>query len=184
MNRTEKRQKKSILLLCLFLLVIVILQLLFTLARPERNYLELVCAASREFEVPVSLVLAVIRTESNFRKNSVSEAGAMGLMQLLPETFLFLAEEKLEEKVATSDLFDPSVNIRYGTYYLSYLYDRFGDWQTALAAYNAGEGHVAEWLEDPALSQNGTLTNIPFAETKEYVKKVSKAYARYSQKYE
>ena len=137
-----------------------------------------------EFDVPTPLILAVIQTESHFQKNAVSSAGAEGLMQLLPETFSFLANEKLKEMHDESDLRDPIVNIRYGTYYLAYLRERFGNWRTALAAYNAGEGRIAEWLSDPALSANGELLTIPFAETRDYVQKVSAAYAKYCKKYQ
>ena len=151
---------------------------------PERKYLATVRSASQEFDVPLPLILAVIQTESHFQKNAVSTAGAEGLMQLLPETFSFLANEKLEEAHESGDLRDPVINVRYGTYYLAYLHERFGDWRTALAAYNAGEGRVAEWLSDPALSANGQLHTIPFAETRDYVQKVSTAYAKYCKKYQ
>ena len=104
----------------------------------ERVYLITVCDAAREFNVPASLVLAVIRTESDFRKNACSDAGAIGLMQLMPQTFSYLGTEKLKEFPTSEQIWDPTLNIRYGTYYLAYLYDRFGSWNTALAAYNAG----------------------------------------------
>ena len=77
----------------------------------------------------------------------------------------------------------PAVNIRYGTYYLSYLYQKFGDWRLTLAAYNAGERRVSEWLDDPALSPDGRLEHIPFPETAAYVEKVLLAYQKYNQKY-
>ncbi len=135
-------------------------------------------AASAEFGVPAAMILAVIQTESKFDANVVSEAGAMGLMQLLPDTFSWIRDEKLCETQGAS-IFDPTLNIRYGTYYLSYLMDRFGDWRVALAAYNAGEGHVTEWLDS-----DGKLREIPFPETRGYVDRVMRAYARYDKKYD
>ena len=142
--------------------------------------LDIAQAACTEFDVPLPLVLAVMRTESKFDANARSEAGAIGLMQLLPETFLWISEEKLAENHPLSALSNATINVRYGTYYLSYLMERFGDLRTALAAYNAGEGRVAEWLD----AQNGTLSHIPYTETRTYVDKVLRAYAQYTRKYE
>lgn len=146
--------------------------------RGERAVTVAVRAASAEFGVPVPLILAVIRTESNFDQDAVSDAGAVGLMQLLPDTYRWIRDERLCEKLPTEAILDPTVNVRYGTYYLSYLLERFGDLRVALAAYNAGEGRVAEWLEsDP------TLAHIPYPETRAYVDKVMRARARYEKKF-
>ena len=147
--------------------------------RAERDVIGIVRAASAEFHVQAALILAVIQTESKFDKSAVSDAGAMGLMQLLPDTFYWIRDEKLCEDDVGDAILDPTTNIRYGTYYLSYLLERFGDLRIALAAYNAGEGRVLQWLTtDP------TLTDIPFPETRAYVDKVMRAYARYSKKYD
>jgi soluble lytic murein transglycosylase len=102
----------------------------------------------------------------------------MGLMQLLPDTFTWIRDEKLGENIDQEAILDATTNIRYGTYYLAYLLERFDDLHIALAAYNAGEGRVAEWLED-----DPTLDRIPFPETRSYVDKVLRAYARYEKKY-
>ena len=151
--------------------------------RRERIYLETALQAANEFDIPLSMVIAVMRTESDFYPDAVSSAGACGLMQLMPETFRFLRDETFFDSIADHAIFDPAVNIRYGTYYLSYLYAEFGNWFTALAAYNAGEGRVREWLKDPSLSSDGNLKSIPFPETAQYVKKALDAFAQYSEKY-
>ena len=151
--------------------------------RREAQYLDCARRNAAEFHVPFPLVLAVIRTESDFYPDAVSPVGAMGLMQLMPETFAFLREEKLPADLPDSAVFDPEVNIRYGTFYLAYLHGRFGDWPTALAAYNAGEGRVTDWLEDPDLSENGVLKSIPFEETEQYVEKTLSYYEFYCEKY-
>lgn len=173
---------RAVLLAPLFcvLVGILLLQALYLPSKRERDVLDTVRAASDEFGVPAPLILAVIRTESNFRADARSQAGAVGLMQLLPETFLWISEEKLAEDLPLASLSSPAVNIRYGTYYLAYLTERFGDLRTALAAYNAGEGRVAEWLD----GQSGTLETIPYPETRTYVDKVLRTYARYTRKYE
>lgn len=150
----------------------------------EREVLPLVLSYSKTYELSPALVLAVIKTESGFRPNAVSEAGAMGLMQLMPETFLYLSTEKLKETHHESALFDPDVNLRFGCYYLSYLFERFDDLTTVIAAYNAGEGRVAAWLADPALSKDGKLLSIPFSETAAYVKSVNAAFIEYQNKYQ
>jgi soluble lytic murein transglycosylase len=149
----------------------------------ENTYVQTARLAAAEFKVPFPLVLAVIRTESDFRPNAVSDAGACGLMQLLPETFAFLKEDAFEEELPDSAIFDPVVNIRYGTYYLSYLFEKFGNWFTALAAYNAGEGRVSAWLKDKELSPDGYLKHIPFSETAQYVQSALEHYGAYREKY-
>ena len=149
----------------------------------ERRYLDAVLRASAEFDGPPALILAVIRTESDFDETAVSSRGAVGLMQLLPDTFRYLAEDRLGEHQADTAIYEPETNIRYGSYYLSLLLDRFGDLRTALAAYNAGEGRVRAWLSDPRLSPDRTLKHIPYPETERYVQTVERRAAEYREKY-
>lgn len=121
-----------------------------------------------------SLIYAVIKVESGFDENKVSLKGAAGLMQLMPTTADYVAEDFFKESVG--DIFNPAINIRYGTKYLRYLIDKFGDVSVALTAYNAGEGKVSSWLKDGRYSADGkTFITIPYRETEEYVKKVLKA---------
>lgn len=136
---------------------------------------------SDEYNVPKELVFAVIKVESGFDPEAESSVGALGLMQMMPKTFEWLTgEEHLDEQLAFEDLTDPEVSIRYGTYYLRYLYRKFENWDTVLAAYNGGEGNVAKWLADPEYSDgNGNLTYIPFEETRNYVEKVNRAMSKY-----
>lgn len=136
-----------------------------------------------DYGVPESLVYAVIKTESDFNSGAVSEAGAVGLMQMMPDTFTWLTTIT-KENLNSGMLYDPETNIKYGTYYLSYLYHKYGTWDTVYAAYNAGEGNVDEWLGD-SLDESGAkkLNDIPFAETEEYIKKVNKAAEIYDRLY-
>lgn len=145
-----------------------------------QQYWQIAVSASNAYDVPCAMILAVIRTESDFYPDVISSAGACGLMQLMPETFRFLRDETFNDSHPDSAIFDPVINIHYGTYYLSYLYDAFGNWVTALAAYNAGEGRVREWLKDPELSPDGQLRNIPFSETAVYVNKTMRAFEGYA----
>lgn len=149
----------------------------------ERAVLPIAAAAAEEFDVPLAMILAVISVESDFYPNAVSSAGARGLMQLMPETFTFLRDERLKEKHTDEEIDDPCVNIRYGTCYLAYLKARFNTWPETLAAYNAGEGRVEEWLADPELAENGQLIRIPFPETAAYTKNVQESFTNYQKRF-
>ncbi|MBQ9080262.1 MAG: lytic transglycosylase domain-containing protein [Clostridia bacterium] len=148
-----------------------------------QKYSEYVATASIEFNVPEQIIYATIKTESNFQPNAKSSAGAIGLMQLMPDTFEWLTDSMLCENLPPHFIYDPKTNIRYGTYMLSWLYDRFGDWETVFAAYNAGIGNVNSWLSDERYSSDGKLTNIPFAETRGYVKRQLEHIKKYENLY-
>lgn len=150
-----------------------------------QKYSEQVQRSAAEFQVDEALVYAVIRTESGFRPEVESHAGAVGLMQLMPSTFDWL-QEKLDGEIThdTSALTDPDINVRYGTYFLSILLERYGDIHTAACAYNAGTTTVDGWLSDAAYSADGrTLTTVPYAETESYAEKVQSAYDMYKKLY-
>ena len=150
------------------------------------KYQQYIAKYSAEYDIPEEIIFAVIKIESSFRASVTSPVGAMGLMQMMPDTFEWLTGKyHLDENLSASSLYDPEVNIRYGTYYLRYLKDKFGDWSTVLAAYNAGEGNVAKWLADERYSSDGkTLHTIPFSETESYVKKVNNEIGIYRTLYE
>lgn len=150
------------------------------------TYNEIVKKYSLEYGVPERVIFATIKTESSFRSDAVSSAGAMGLMQMMPSTFEWLtSDEHLDESLPKDALFDPEVSIRYGTYYLSYLAKKFDyDWTVVSAAYNAGEGRVLAWLESGEYTDdNGDLIKIPIKETKAYVKKINDAIDTYTKLY-
>ena len=146
------------------------------------KYTDIVYKYADEYDVPKSVVLAMIKVESGFREDAVSGAGACGLMQLMPETFTWLAST-LGESVTEDQIFDPDLNIKYGTYYVSTLYSKLGNWENVYAAYNAGLGNVNKWLADPQYSENGVLTDIPFWETENHVNKLKNVRAKYIELY-
>lgn len=150
------------------------------------QYKELVLQESTNNELDPALIFAVIRTESNFDPDAESHAGARGLMQIMPNTFSWLQSKRGETGSFTEDdLFVPDINVRYGSYYLSWLYQRYGVLETALAAYNAGPGKVDGWLADEEISADGkTLKNIPIGETRRYVESVTKYYKIYEELYD
>lgn len=128
-------------------------------------------AAVVESGVKPSLVYAVIKAESGFHEDAVSRAGAVGLMQLKPATAQFICEREGLEFDAER-LKEGEYNIKLGCLYLRYLFEKFS-FEVALAAYNAGEGTVRQWLNDSTYSSDGiTLERIPYSETAGYVKKV------------
>ena len=126
--------------------------------------------ACERYGVEKVTVLAVIRCESGFRADAVSPSGAVGLMQIMPGTARFIADRiGLEDY----DLFSAADNVELGTAYLKYLYGVFDSEKTVFAAYNAGEGVVKEWLDDPLCSSDGAnLDSIPYKETRKYVDRV------------
>ena len=126
---------------------------------------------SEEYGVPKNLIMAIIKAESNFRKDALSQKNAKGLMQIMDETGAWCANKI---GISDPDLFDVETNIRIGTFYVSYLLDKYdGNEKTAVAAYNAGQGNVSKWLKDETLSSDGkNLSKIPFEETEKYIKKV------------
>jgi soluble lytic murein transglycosylase len=131
-----------------------------------------------------ALVAAVIYAETKFDPRP-SAAGAQGLMQILPSTAHFLAGLSGGIEFTTSDLANPSVNIAYGSYYLRYLLDHYGGAEMpAVAAYNAGWGHVDEWMAQArARGEALTIEAIPFPETRDYVEKVMWAQGEYRSTY-
>jgi soluble lytic murein transglycosylase len=132
-----------------------------------------------------ALIAGVIYAESHFR-DQTSQAGAKGLMQLMPETADYIAQKSGGTAFVQGDLATPQVNISYGSWYLRYLLQKYdGREVLALAAYNAGEGKVDEWVA--AASARGerfrAADHIPFAETRHYVDRVLDARERYRRTY-
>lgn len=138
---------------------------------------------SEQYKVDKTLILAVIRTESSFDPLSVSDAGAMGLMQIMPDTHEWLSG-KLGREEDVSVLFNEDTGIEYGTYLLRILIDEFHNIETAIAAYHAGIGRVSEWLKNEEYSSDGqTLDVIPFKDTAHYVYKIKRAVQIYENLY-
>lgn len=147
-----------------------------------QKYAESVEKYAAEYDVPESVVYAVIKTESGFTPDAVSLKGAIGLMQITPDTFDWLCS-KTGDEANSLLLYEPDTNIRYGTYFLSLLHNEYKAWDTVYAAYNAGRGRVNSWLASEEYNNNGRLKNIPYEETASYVKKVEKAQSVYARLY-
>lgn len=128
-----------------------------------------------------ALIFAVIKVESGFNPNAKSSAGAIGLMQITPDTANYIASM---QGIKTYDLTDARTNVNFGCFYIKYLMNKFINPETAMVAYNAGEGNVYFWLNNPDYSEDKiTLKNIPFPESREYIKKIRQTFAKYKKLY-
>ena len=150
------------------------------------SYQILIKKYSDEFNVDPYLIAAIINVESKYDKNAISKKDARGLMQISPITGKWASEELNIDDFDVEDLFDPELNIMIGCWYLSILSQEFdNNLPLMLAAYNAGSGNVVKWLQDEKYSDDGeSLKDIPFAETKDYVKKVQRNISIYRVLYE
>lgn len=152
------------------------------LALPLRHD-DIIRQQAKEKDLDPALIAAVIYQESRFRPRE-SSAGALGLMQLLPDTAHFIAGKTGGSKFTTEDLATPQINISYGAWYLRYLMNEFDNHEvTALAAYNAGIGTVQGWLAKSGEAAITDPNDIPYPETREYVKNVLKARDQYRVEY-
>lgn len=146
------------------------------------KYKEQVFKYSDEYNVDPYLIYAVIKAESKFNPDAISNKDAKGLMQLLETT---ASEISIYE---TLDLFDVDINISLGTKYLSSLISRYnGNYYLAICAYNAGMGNLDKWLDNGIINKNLSNhldNNIPINETKDYLKKVINNYNSYKVLYD
>jgi soluble lytic murein transglycosylase len=139
------------------------------------KYQAIVRGHADHYRLEPALLAAVIEQESKFRADAKSSMGAIGLMQLQPETAKGIALRTGGHGFVLQDLYDPEINVRYGAWYLRHLLDKYADERTALAAYNAGQANVNEWIA----KQKG----IAFAETRHYVDRVERLKGIYRRAY-
>jgi soluble lytic murein transglycosylase len=139
---------------------------------------------SAKKDLDPALVASVIYQESKFRDRT-SSAGARGLMQITPDTARFIAKQSGGIRFVQADLATPQINIAYGTWYLRWLIDRYqGRTALALAAYNAGFGHVDNWVREAGGADAfDPRTDIPFPETRAYVQQVLERRKDYARRY-
>lgn len=149
------------------------------------HYREEIWRAAAKYDVSPYLVAAVIQSESRYNKEARSRKGAIGLMQLMPETARWALPQLGYSASAEQFLHEPELNIEVGTWYLRWLLDYYeGNWAAAIAAYNAGQGTVDRWLREGRW--DGRLDNleqIPYPETRRYVQRVFYYYEKYRKIY-
>ena len=139
------------------------------------SYEEIIRGHARNYELDPALIAAVIYRESKFDADARSSSGAVGLMQLLPDTARGIATYTGGSRFVVSDLEDPEINVRYGSFYLRRLIRKYDDVPLALAAYNAGQTNVDEWQAEGS--------GIVFPETREYVDEVLEFQDVYARAY-
>ena len=140
------------------------------------RYEQIVRGHAKNYDLDPALLAAVIYQESKFRADAKSSSGAIGLMQLRPETAEGIAIRTGGARFRVSDLYNPEINVRYGSWYLRHLLDRYGDEKDALAAYNAGQRNVDEWRAEGK--------GIQFPETRSYVDRVEHLKHVYARAYD
>ncbi len=158
-----KTVKYLFILLVIFLFSFLIF--LFVDTYGYKEHLDNANYYSNKYGVDRSLILAIMKTESNFKVDAVSNKGALGIMQIMPKTAEFISKELNRESY---DLKDEKTSIEFGVYYLSYLSKKFKNEYEVICAYNAGEGNVFNWINLNVISQNKT----PYKETTNYLKLV------------
>jgi len=139
------------------------------------RYEQIVRGHADNYNLDPALLAAVIYQESKFKANARSSSGAIGLMQLLPDTAKGIAVHTGGSAFRVDDLYDPEINVRYGAWYLRHLIRKYRDERSALAAYNAGQDNVDRWI------RNGQ--EIQFSETRAYVDRVEELKGIYRHAY-
>lgn len=174
---------RNILIIILIILVFIFLAsfgiVAIRTADTEIKYQDIISKYCDKYNSDPIMIASIIHVESGFDPKAVSKMDARGLMQVLPETAEWVADD-LGIEYSEEMLFDPDYNINIGVYYYEYLYDYYSDEKLALAAYNGGMGNVDEWLKNPEYSKDGrNLDYIPFEETRNYLDKVLNTYKTY-----
>ena len=148
-----------------------------------KEYEQQVTTYSEMYNVDENLIYAIIKAESNFDPNAVSNKDARGLMQLMYDTAADVAKI-VEIEITEQHLLEPEININLGTKYISMLIEKYENIEVALAAYNAGSGNVDKWIAENTIKADGSnIENIPFKETNNYVRKILRDYKIYKQIY-
>ena len=180
-NSSEKAvnvAKILVVAIVILILTVVLRKIIIKITYPQK-YSEYVEKYAKEYQIEKELIYAMIKAESNFKVDAISNKQALGLMQLLESTAYEVAEE-IEKEITKKEILNPETNIHLGTKYLANLLNKYGNIELAIAAYNAGIGNVDSWIEDGIIKENGQdIENIPFKETNNYVRKILRDYEMY-----
>ncbi|HZJ82831.1 MAG TPA: lytic transglycosylase domain-containing protein [Clostridia bacterium] len=150
------------------------------------EYKEDIVRYSKEYDLDPHLIMGMVWVESKFNPEATSPKNAKGLMQIIPSTGQWIAEQLGQDDYEEGLLYDPETNIKFGTWYFAYLLRVFdGNIEVAIASYNGGMGNVMKWLKDPRYSDDGEhLKDIPFNETRNYLERVLETREWYKRLYE
>lgn len=183
--------RKKIVICFIALIIFIVFLILFKdnilkIFYPKK-YEDIVSLYAKEYNVDENLIYAVIKAESNFDENAVSNKNALGLMQIMEDTAKDIAKKNninVDENNARKDILDINNNINIGTKYLATLLEKYQNTNLALAAYNAGTGNVDNWIENKILNEDGSnIENVPYKETNNYIRIILQNYKIYSEIY-
>ena len=175
-------------------IILFIIAILFVLFKDKllkilypKTYSEIISVYAEEYDVEENLIYAVIKAESNFDSQAVSNREAIGLMQIVEETAIDVVNKNqidVDTENIVEELLDIDNNINIGTKYLSTLLTQYGNIEVALAAYNAGIGTVNNWIDKQIIKADGSdIENVPYKETNNYVRKILRDYRIYNDLY-
>lgn len=181
-KKTKQKTKRRSILVSASAIVLALLLLsagLWRISGYKRFFQASVEKWSRYYSVDEYLIYGMIYAESGGREQAQSSAGAVGLMQLMPQTAKWLAwREGIE--YSEEMLLQGDYSIRLGCAYAAFLFERYDNYDCVIAAYNAGHGAVDKWLKDPEFSRDGkTLYRVPYAETEKHIVRVNRARSIY-----
>ncbi len=194
MSGSIKKDKKYIVLFLVAVVVLVVglssISTVLKIIYPVK-YKEHVLKYSKIYNVDPYLVFSMIKAESNFDANALSHRNARGLMQITESTGKWIAQKLEVDEFNVDDLYEPEMNIRFGCWYINYLFDKeFKDTEMSedklnliIMSYNGGSRNVKDWVKKNG-SSDLTYEQIPFKETRNYLKKVKDYKTMYKKLYE
>lgn len=158
--------------------IITLKQIILKINYPQK-YSKYVEKYSQEYKIDKELIYAMIKAESNFKADAISNKNALGLMQILESTAEEVAKS-IKKEITKEEILNPEINICLGTKYIASLFEKYGNLELAIVAYNAGIGNVDGWIEKGILKQDGSnIENVPYKETNNYTRKVLRDYKIY-----
>lgn len=182
-NEKASKIAQIVVVAVIILILIIVLRNIILKINYPQEYSEYVEKYAKEYKIEKELIYAIIKVESNFNAEAISNKNATGLMQILESTAYEVAEE-IGKEITKEDIINPEINIHLGIKYISNLIKRYGNIELAVASYNAGIGNIDSWIEQGKIKENGEdIQNIPFKETNNYIRKVLRNYKIYKQLY-
>ncbi len=177
----------TVIMICIIIILFILFKDKLLKILYPKTYSEIISVYAQEYDVEENLIYAVIKAESNFNNEAISNREAIGLMQIVEETAIDVANKnQIEVDIDNieEELLDIDTNIHIGTKYLSTLLTQYGNIEVALSAYNAGIGTVNNWIEKQIIQADGSdIENVPYKETNNYVRKILRDYQIYSELY-
>ena len=201
-GKKKKKKKDHTVLIVVIVFIVILLGTLVFIFRDKikeklsdfgpnvfmtTDYEEYVIKYAKQNEFDPKFVFAIINTESHFNPDATSDVGARGLMQIMEDAYNWIKFRMDDERVHSfDDMYDPELNIEYGTYMLKYLYEKFDhSYELTAAAYHGGMNAVDNWIKNGTVDPNNfDLEDVPSSVTANYIYKVMNAYNKYKSKLE